>query len=159
MIYIFLYIICHWTLTPEVECGPKIDIWGQISILAPTANNQDWHLAILRMQKRTYCNKICDKKNQITHVCLIQSRHLHHNVRCNLFQQWYYCKIACFGVKQQSLTPYDVVVLLCIFKPLIRPEPLSLLQVLCMIRVATVSSEYNPDILILFFSNFLYCFS
>ena len=56
---------------PEVKFGVKygymranMDIWGQIRIFAPylpwgQINNTDFQL-LLDMQKRTYCNKICD---------------------------------------------------------------------------------------------------
>jgi len=65
--------------------------------------------------KTNILQKICDK-NQIKNVCLIQSRHLHHYFGYNLFLQWYCCKIAHFGVKQQSLTPYNYDVVLLPFK-------------------------------------------
>jgi hypothetical protein len=69
------YIIFETTVQiPEVEYAGKYghmrantDMWGQIQLytlkygyLPRMANNQHWLLVLLNMQKRTYCNQICD---------------------------------------------------------------------------------------------------
>ena len=71
---------------PEVEFGGKygymranMDIWGQIRIFAPylpweQITNTDFQL-LLDMQKRTYCNKICDNSQHISYAVSQYANH------------------------------------------------------------------------------------
>jgi hypothetical protein len=55
---------------------------------------------------------------------LVQIRHHHHFIECNIFSRWYSWKNAHFGIKQQSLkaVPIHLFVIQCFYHLLIFPH-------------------------------------